>query len=311
MSGKSNAYVCLTLAMAVVGSSIVVGKLMVQTMPVFLASGIRFGVASLVLVLLLYGSEKGIPKLRGKEIGILLLQSFSGVFLFSICLLYGVQFTTASESGIITSTTPLMIGLLAYFILKEKIGRGIWIGIVFAVLGLLVINLTGVKGEERGSIPWLGNLLVLLAVVGESLFTILGKQLSERLSSLTIATFVSVFGFILFLPFALYEAYHFSFQSASPWDWFYVMYYAIVVTVIAFYLWYYGVSKVSGGISGVFTAVLPVTTLVLSYIILKEQFLWTHLLGIMLVIAGIFFSALFPYLMEKREVKHKLTDKQL
>jgi drug/metabolite transporter (DMT)-like permease len=292
MDEKIKAYFSLTLAMAIVGSSIVIGKLMVQSIPVFLASGIRFGLASIILIILLYVFEKGIPQLQRKDIFVLFLQSFFGVFLFSICLLYGVQYTTASESGIITSITPMVIGVLAIVLLKEKLSKNVIVGIAFAVCGIMAINLFSGDEAARGTIPWLGNLLVMLAVIGESLFTILGKLLSKRLSPLAISTFVTLFGFFIFLPFAIYEAINFNFYSPTLLDWSYVIYYSVIVTVLGFYLWYYGVSRVSGSISGVFTSVLPVTTLILSYIVIKEVFIWAHLIGILLVIAGIFYSAL-------------------
>lgn len=292
MNKRVQAYFCLSFAMAIVGSSIVIGKLMVEKIPVFLASGIRFGMASLILILWLYLSEKGFPPLTGKEKRILFFQSFFGVFLFSICLLYGVQYTTASESGIITSTTPMVIGVLAYLFLTEKMTRNIVMGILLAVCGVMVIQLfSGGDGTARGTIPWLGNLLVLLAVVGESLFTILGKMLSERLSPLAISTFVTLIGFFLFLPFAVYEGLYFDFSVPTALDWMYVVYYGVVVTVVAFFLWYKGVSMVSGSVSGVFTSVLPITTLLLSYLLLGEQWIWTHLVGILCVLGGLFATA--------------------
>jgi len=86
MRNQMSVYFSLALAMAIVGSSVVVGKLMVKTIPVFLSSGIRFFIAAAVLMILLFWIEKGIPALSKKDVFVLLLQSFTGVFLFSICM---------------------------------------------------------------------------------------------------------------------------------------------------------------------------------------------------------------------------------
>ncbi|NDI35301.1 DMT family transporter [Chengkuizengella sediminis] len=276
-------YIYLSSAMFIVGSSIVVGKLMVQSIPVFLASGIRFGIASLLLFVILYLFEGGIPKLTKKQFLILFLQSFTGVFLFSICLLYGVQYTSALDSGVITSITPMVIGLLSYILLKEKMNKSVIIAILFAVLGILVINITSEEGTTKGLLPLWGNFLIFVAVIGESLFTVLGKYLSNKLSPLAISTFVAFFGFILFVPSSLYEATQFDFSQTTLIDWLYVLYFTIFVTVIAFFLWYSGVSKVSGNISGVFTAVIPVSTMFCSYLLLDEQFTLGHVIGMFLV----------------------------
>lgn len=67
MRNQLAAYISLALAMAIVGSSVVVGKLMVETIPVFLSSGLRFMVAAIVLVILLFCFEKGFPALTKKR----------------------------------------------------------------------------------------------------------------------------------------------------------------------------------------------------------------------------------------------------
>ncbi|MDP5275368.1 DMT family transporter [Chengkuizengella axinellae] len=283
-------YIYLTSAMFIVGSSIVIGKLMVQSIPVFLASGIRFGLASVLLFFLLFILEGGIPKLTKKQYLVLFLQSFTGVFLFSVCLLYGVQYTTALDSGVITSATPMVIALFSYMILKEKITRNILMGILFAVCGILAINLGSGESSANGYFPIWGNLLILVAVTGEAIFTILGKLLSNKLSPVAISTFVSFFGFLLFLPFSIYEAMKFDFIQPTMKDWFYVIYFAIIVTVLAFFLWYNGVSNVSGNVAGVFTAVLPLSTLLCSYLFLDEKLTLGHVMGMLLVIIGILYS---------------------
>lgn len=106
MSKNIIAYLELTLAMAIVGSSVVVGKLLIASFPVFLGAGLRFAIASVILMPVLLVNEKEIPSLSRIDWLFLFLQTLTGVFLFSVFLLYGLKFTTAAESGIITSTTP-------------------------------------------------------------------------------------------------------------------------------------------------------------------------------------------------------------
>lgn len=157
MKKQMGAYVSLAAAMAIVGSSVVVGKLMVERFPVFLSSGLRFLIASVVLLTLLFCIEKGLPALTKKDVLVLLVQSFTGVFLFSICLLYGVQYTTGTESGILTSTTPMVIGILSFFLLREKIEKKTLIGILLAVCGVMAINLFGAGAKTGRRTPYSGT----------------------------------------------------------------------------------------------------------------------------------------------------------
>jgi drug/metabolite transporter (DMT)-like permease len=216
----------------------------------------------------------------------------TGVFLFNVCLFYGVRLTTAAEAGIITSTTPIVVAVIGIVFLDEVATRKTMLGVCFAVLGLLSLEVlgTGASGTD-GTRSIVGNGLILVAVLGEALFTTLGKAVSEQVSSLEITTAVTVLGSLLFCPFAAYELRSFDITAVPVTEWIPIFYYGVVVTVVAFFLWFRGVSMVPASTAATFTGVLPVSAVVLSYALLGEQFLWSHAVGIACVLAGIGFSA--------------------
>lgn len=280
--------------MIIVGSSVVAGKLITQSFPVFLASELRFLVAIIIMVPLLIKLE-GFPSINKRDFLILLLQALSGVFLFSIFMLYGLTLTTAIEAGIITSTIPAVTGGLAFLYLKEKLTKSVGVGILLAVIGTLIINVFGsFSNIERGSYPIVGNLLIFGAVISEALFIIFGKFVTQRVSPLAISTIISVLGAILFLPFSLYEGYQFNFEEVSIAEWGLIFYFGIVVTVIAFILMYQGISKVPASTVGVLTGVLPISSVILSVLILGEEISFIHLIGIVIILTAIFLIAKHP-----------------
>ena len=187
------AYLELTLAMAIVGSSVVAGKLLIATFPVFLGAGLRFAIASVVLLPMLVAYEKGIPSITRKDWLFLFMQTLTGVFLFSVFLLYGLKWTTAAESGVISSTTSAVIGLMSFLFLQERMTFNKLIGITFTLFGVIAINVIDAAASVgRGSHPLLGNLLVFGAVLGEALVTIFRKVVSEKVTPLMNATVMSV-----------------------------------------------------------------------------------------------------------------------
>ncbi|MDQ0337688.1 drug/metabolite transporter (DMT)-like permease [Caldalkalibacillus uzonensis] len=290
MSDRAIAYFKVMTAMVIVGSSVVAGKVMVQSIPIFIASELRFLVASIILVPLLIVKE-GIPLVNKNDLFILFLQSLTGVFLFSIFMLYGLKFTTAMEAGIITSALPAIVALLSLLILKEKLNSHTVIGILFAVSGVLILNISDVFTElERGALPILGNTLIIGAVIGEALFIILGKSVSQRLSPLAISTYVSVFGTILFFPLALYDINRTNFYNISFKEWGLILYFGIIVTVLAFILMYQGIEKIPANKVGVLTSALPISSVILSAFFLKEIFSYYHLMGIGFVLIAIYLT---------------------
>jgi hypothetical protein len=92
-------YAQITGAMVIVGGNIVVGKLISNGFPLFLASTLRFALASALFLLLVLRLEKQFPRIMKKDLFGIVLLSFFGNFLYSIFLLYGLKFTSATESG--------------------------------------------------------------------------------------------------------------------------------------------------------------------------------------------------------------------
>ncbi|GAB6990753.1 DMT family transporter [Paenibacillus pini] len=292
MKGSIKAYIAMSIAMTTVGSSIVVGKWVTQMFPVFLASLLRFGLAALLLIGILLIKE-GWPKLTRREYLLLLLQALTGVFLFNICLLVGLKRTPAVESGIITSTTPMAISLLSLFFFKEKMSLKSWIGVIMAVIGIAIIQVldAGSEASSSSGFSWIGYTLLCAAVISEALFTLIGKSLTGALSALAITTYVTLWGFVLFLPMGIYQAVSFDFSKPIFTDWICLAYLAIVVTVIGFALWYSGISSVSTSISASFTGIIAVSSLILSNLLLHEPMGWNHVLGMVVVIGAILFTA--------------------
>jgi drug/metabolite transporter (DMT)-like permease len=281
------AYAELCAAMIIVGSIVVVSKVMTTTFPVFLAAAFRFAIASAILLPLLLKTTHSIPSFQKKDAFVLFLQAFAGNFLFSILLLYGLKLTSAAESGIILGTVPVVIGLISFLVLGETLTRYKAIALFIATIGIGAISSIGTSpsaGHEAN--PLLGNILVFVAVIGEALWTILGKTVSRRVTPLTIASLTSFFGLFLFAPFAVYQAYSFNFAAVTLLKWVALVYYGLG-TVAAYILWYQGVSKVPASTAGVFTGLQPLSAVILSIFLLKEPMMWSYCLGILAVLSAI------------------------
>jgi len=288
-------YFYLTLAMTIVGSSLVVGKIITNSFPVFLASGLSLFVASIVFFPFLIKAESGIPQLGKKDLTVIILQALLGTFIYRILLLYGLKYANAAEGGIITSSTSAVIAILSFLLLKEKLKLNKIIGVVFSVLGVLAINLTvDFHNSTQNNTVLLGVLLIFASVIAEALFSVLAKFVSNKVKPLTMAALITIFSFLMFLPFAIVEGMRFNFGTPTIYDWVSVLYYGLFVTVISFSLWFKGLSMVEASTAGIFLGVVPVSSVFLSYLILKEPFSWYHIIGSILVVIGITFISKEP-----------------
>lgn len=291
MQLKFKAYLELTLAMFIAGSSVVVSKLLVQTLPVFLASECSLIIALMILIPLTFMTKKDLPKLDMKTTSILFLQSITGVFLFRVLLFFGLKFTSAIESGLITSASPAMVGILAYFILKEKLSLNRVIGIICVVIGILIVNIynsINIPSNNLNSMK--GNILIFIAIICEALFSVLSKKTIIPIPSLYRTTIITIFSTLCFIPFSIYDILHFDFSHLNSIAYLSLLYYGIFVSVISYILWFKGISKVPASNAAVFTGIMSVSSICLSSIILSEKILPVHVLSLLLIILGIYIS---------------------
>jgi drug/metabolite transporter (DMT)-like permease len=287
VSVLSAAYLNLALAMVIVGSSVVAGKIMVAELPVYLASALRFALALVILLPLLRIREGGLPRLSRRSWLMLAGQSLCGSFLFTVCLLYGLRLTTPASAGIITATTPAFMGIIAWLFLRERPSGRAGLGMVLSMTGLMAVNAVGNASASAAHAPIAGNVLVIGAVVFESLFLLMRKAVPEPLSPLAAATVISLFGLGWFLLPGLWELVHTDLTGVGAAGWLSVIYYGAVVTVLAYIFWFAGVTRVPASTAGVFTAVMPVSALILSAVVLSEPVGWPQLVGCGCVLTGI------------------------
>ena len=295
------AWISLTLAMSIAGSAVVAGKLLIGSLPVFLAAGLGLGAGLLVMLPQLWlRREKG--ALDGRTHATLALQALCGIALYRICTFEGLRFTSAASAGLMSSAAPAIIGLLAWGMLRERPPLRRIAGIACVSLGLLAINITpflaaqGAGAEAlqaNGGEAWrtlLGNGLVLAAVLCEAAFSVLSKARCCPMSPLRRTTLVSFYAFIMLLPMTLFEARDYDFTSLSASVICGLAYYGAAVSYLSYVLWFRGIAQVQASAAAAFTGLVPLSGVALSWLVLGEQILWTHLAGLTCVMTGIWLS---------------------
>jgi drug/metabolite transporter (DMT)-like permease len=275
----------LSLSMLLVGSSVPVGKLIVEALPVGLASALRFAMAAACLLPLWQWREPGWPRLSRGDGLRLLLVAFCGSFLFSLFLLYGLRQTSGVSAGIVTGLLPAVVAVLAVLLLRERPQRRTWLGAGLAAAGAILLNLAAADGRGSGDTV-IGLALILLAVVNEALYAVIGKSYAGRLSPLFIAASLSTLSALMFLPLGLVEAQDFDLGRITPLLWAALAWHGVAVTVFGFLFWYAGLRGMDAASAGVFTAFLPLAAVLLSLLLLGEGLGAAQAGGILLVLSG-------------------------
>jgi len=199
-----------------------------------------------------------------------------------------LQNTTASQAGLITAMLPLLVALGARVFLKEIVSRQTLIGFAIAITGACWLSLTA-EGTDDAPHPLLGNFLEFLAMVAATGYTLCLKHLSARYTPLFLTAVQSWTGALFFSIFLFFPATTFpeemSFTATMA-----VIYLGSFVTLGAYLLYNFGVSKIPANQASAYINLIPVFTIILGFMILGESFTFGQYLASALVLFGVFLS---------------------
>jgi drug/metabolite transporter (DMT)-like permease len=286
------AYASLAASMALVGSYVGLSKLLLAAFPVFLLAWLRFGIAAVAMLHWVRRAPGEAPLSRHDRV-LLFGESFLGNFLFSICMLYGVLYTSAVAAGVVMAALPAAVALLSRMFLGEPIALRVAASIACAVAGIAL--LAWVKGDATPGVSlWWGYALLVAAVFCEASYVVIGKRLTGNMSARRISALINLWGLALVTPFGLWQARHFDFATVDAPTWVLLLFYALAASMVTVWLWMKGLRHVPASRAGVFTVMLPISAALVGVVVLGEPFGPGHLLALALALAGLLMATWPP-----------------
>ena len=295
------AYLCLALSMVLVGSYVALSKPLAAVLPVFLLAWLRFGIGGLAMLHWLKKPADE-PPLTAQTRRLLFLESFLGNFLFTICMIYGVSLTNAVSAGVTMAAIPAAVALMGWAFLGERVAPRTWVAVVCAVAGIALFSLS--KQEQTvqvnkalGAINdpdsvWLGQWLLVGAVLCEAAYTVIGKKLTASLGPKRITSLINLWGFALATPFGLYLAWDFDFAAVGWGTWALLLFYAMAACMWTVWLWMTGLKVVPAAQGGVFTVLLPVSAALVGVVALGESLAGMQLVAFGIALASVLLATL-------------------
>ena len=283
------AFVEVSLSMILMGSSVVVSKLITQSFPTALASELRLLLSAALQFILIRFTGGQVEAPSRRDWGILTLQAFLGVFLYSIFFMEGLRRTTALESSIICSFIPAAGAVISVVIFREKLDRKRYMGIALTVAGTVAANAAGGLMHGANALQHLtGNFLILLSAFCQAIFVTFGKLVCRRIHPFQIGAIVSALGAAMFLPMALNDLRGFNLQAVKWTQWGLILYIGLACTGFGVLMMNCGSRRISPSAVSALTALNPVGAIALSCLMLREPFSLWYLIGMLVIASGVF-----------------------
>jgi drug/metabolite transporter (DMT)-like permease len=285
-------YLLLTLAVFFWAGNFIVGRAVrADVPPVALAFWRWFFAAILVTVMARRHLSADLAKLR-RSWGIVLLLAFAGIACFNTLVYIGLQHTIAVNALLMQSLMPVMIVGLSFLLFKEKIDLIQAAGVALSLLGALTIIGRGSLGVLLSLSLNRGDILVFIAVAGYAGYSIgLRKRPAVHPLSFVAATFI--LGDLLLLPLYIWEtmagrSLHLDAPTVMA-----ISYVAVFPSIVSYLCFNRGVELVGANRAGMFIHLIPVFGSVMAIVFLGESLQLFHIVGILLIAAGISMATRF------------------
>ena len=287
MSKRNLALIAAFLATSIYGVNHTVAK---EIMPIYIGSSgfimLRLlGATSIFWIISLFTPKEKIQK---KDFFRIIFASILGMCINMLAFFRGLELSTPINSGVIITLSPVLVLILSYFFLKEKITikkiLGILIGFSGAVFLILNTSKTGINAPN---IP-LGNSFFLLNASAYAGYLIIVKPLTQKYSLFTLMKWLFLIGLILSAPLT-YDQFIKVNWSELPWFAIWRMGYVVIGTTFLTYLFnIYALKTLSPTTVGSFIYLQPIITIIFALITANDTLDSTKLLSCLLVFIGVY-----------------------
>ncbi|MFZ7125877.1 MAG: DMT family transporter [Desulfobacterales bacterium] len=283
-------YVKLVLTAVFWGGTFIAGKITTRHMGPYSAAFLRFAIASIFLWAAVIRIEGKMPRLAARQMLPCLLLGLTGVFSYNVCFFKGLRLIEAGRAAIIIANNPIAIALFSALLFRESLTPRRLLGISISVFGAVtVISRGDYLHLLGGGVGW-GELFILGCVASWVAFTLLGKVFIKEMTPLSSIFLASAVGALCLLPAALAEGLAAQAASIGMPGWASLFYLGFFGTVLGFVWYYEGIQAIGPMKAGVFINFVPVSAILLGFLILGEAITPSLLLGAALVLAGVWLT---------------------
>ena len=200
-------------------------------------------------------------KVDTKDFPRLMLCGLLGVATNQLFFFHGLNLTSPIDASIIITAIPIVAVVFGSILLKEKITRNKLLGITIGGIGAVLLIAYG--NQSAGTSSLLGNLFVFINAIAFGLYLVLVKPLMKKYNSITIVSWVFLFGFVCMFPFGISDITSTDFSAFTSQTYFAVAFVIIGPTFLANLFNIYALNYVSPSVNGSYIYLQPAISFIM------------------------------------------------
>lgn len=263
----------------------VFGKYVIAEMTPLWITFARWSLALFLLMPIALYMEKPVWSSVRKDWFYLLCMGVLGIIGYNMFLYSALEYTTATNAALVSALNPGVIVMFSVLLLKERVSRLQALGFFVSLLGALVVLTLGDFTRLLQAEFNLGDMLMIVAVLIWTLYSLVGKKLSTPpITAVAISAGIAV---LLMAPFAAVQG--IDTTKIGSLAIIGILYMVVFPSVCSFVFWNISVRSIGASKSGIFLNLIPVFTAIISGI-LGERIIGAQVLGGVLVFCGVYLT---------------------
>ncbi|HZE09045.1 MAG TPA: EamA family transporter [Gemmatimonadaceae bacterium] len=278
----------LLFLMAVIwGVNFVVVKYATEVFSPVAFTGLRVGTVAIFLLTVALATRRK-PLARRDVIG-LMLMGVLGNGLYQLFFVNGVARTRAGNAALIVAAAPAFIALVARVRGMEKLKTISLLGIALSITGVALV-IIGSATSSAGETTLLGSVLVFLAVICWTFYTIGLQPYTERIDIIQLSAATMVGGAIPLIIASTPALVATNWSAIGVGGWLALLYSSVISMGVAYFFWYRGLRVLGPTRTAVYSNLQPLVALLVAWAFLSETPTIFQGVGAATIVAGVFLT---------------------
>lgn len=249
---------------------------------------VRIGV-SVILFWLLYIVKPVNCKIDKADRMRLFLCAVAGIAVNQLLFIKGLSLTYPIHASLLLLITPILIVIIAAWILKERLGFLKLAGLALGILGALVLILAKDSSGNADNVL-LGDIFIIINAISYTIYFIIVKPLMLKYNAIVILRWVFTIGLVLVLPFGWLEFIHTPWENYTALDFTAMALIVVTGTFLAYLFNLYGIKVLGASVAGFYIYTQPVFAALIAMLYLHEKLALYKIIAAVLIFGGVFLA---------------------
>jgi len=219
----------------------------------------------------------------------LFLCALFGIAINQLMFIKGLSLTYSIHAALLLLITPILIVIIAAWILKERLGLLKIAGLALGISGAMVLILAK-DNAGNGANVLLGDLFIIINAVSYTIYFIIVKPLMLKYNAVVVLRWIFTIGLLLALPFGWTEFTEIPWQQYNAVDFTSMGLIVITGTFLAYLFNLYGIKTLGASVAGFYIYTQPVFAALIAMFFLHEQLALYKIVAAALIFSGVYLA---------------------